>query len=381
MLLRMDSGSGIAQIQAKFSDSLEKLKLKETELADMETQLHLDQQKLEEDRDRLIEERRRVSVEEERFLKEKALMGTFPVDESDIIELNVQGTFIQTQRSTLTQARCCKSLDKSVHSWVQNCSRILHSYLQYLMFMQQTISLWRQYWWRIAISQKWHWCSVLRKSILTQLKSWGLLKTKKVCLITQLRDTYLAGLFDGQPKSNMHRDREGRVFLDYIPTTFRLLLDYLTELKLSQPNSSIPLPQIPDCHTAEFSALLKHLGLEKAIYGSPERFSRTLKSSTIVLRNGGMSATSTSDVMGYILGKNLLKICFLFQSGCVLCILAHCVQGKNSYFSKWLKLCNMIRGRRVPQRGCGVLSGSSVTRGTLDIHRGDGGIWHAHSRH
>lgn len=112
----MDTGSGIAQIQAKFFDSLEELKVKESKLADIESTLQLGQRKLDDDRDRLMEEKRQIAQKEEELMKEKAMMEKFPVDESDIVELNVQGTIIQTHRSTLTQARSCFRF-----IWQQTC--------------------------------------------------------------------------------------------------------------------------------------------------------------------------------------------------------------------------------------------------------------------
>lgn len=115
MWFRMDTGSGIAQIQAKFFDSLEELKKKELKLADLESQLQLGQQKLDEDKDRLIEERKRLTEREEELTKEKEMMGEFSTDESDIIELSVQGNLIQTHRSTLTQVSCLTVLENIAH--------------------------------------------------------------------------------------------------------------------------------------------------------------------------------------------------------------------------------------------------------------------------
>lgn len=122
----------------------------------------------------------------------------------------------------------------------------------------------------------------------------------------QFRDTYLAGLFNGRWESKIHRDKDGRVFLDFIPDIFRYLLDYLTDMRMSQSSSHTPLPRIPDSHSTRFRVLLQHLGLEEAIYGSPKCFSRLLKSNTISLADDGLSATSTTDVMGYILGGTQL---------------------------------------------------------------------------
>lgn len=121
--------------------------------------------------------------------------------------------------------------------------------------------------------------------------------------LMQIPDTYLTGLFNGRWESKIHRDKEGRVFLDFIPSVFRLLLDYLTTLRLAKSPKDISPPTVGDKFTQDFRMLLQHLGLEEAIYGSPKCFSQMLKSSSIVLRSDNMCAMSDADGMGFVLGK------------------------------------------------------------------------------
>lgn len=121
--------------------------------------------------------------------------------------------------------------------------------------------------------------------------------------LVQIPDTYLAGLFNGRWESKILRDKEGRVFLDFIPTVFRLLLDYLTMLRLAKSPNDISPPAVGEKRTQDFRILLQHLGLEEAIYGSPKCFSQQLKSSSIVLRSDSLCAMSEADGMGFVLGK------------------------------------------------------------------------------
>lgn len=68
----------------------------------------------------------------------------------------------------------------------------------------------------------------------------------------------------------MHRDAAGRVFLDFSPGIFRLLLSHLRVLRDAEPGETVAKPVIPPEHKAEFRSLVRFLELKKIIDGNSE---------------------------------------------------------------------------------------------------------------
>uniref|UniRef100_A0A7R9VW80 Potassium channel tetramerisation-type BTB domain-containing protein n=1 Tax=Pseudictyota dubia TaxID=2749911 RepID=A0A7R9VW80_9STRA len=60
--------------------------------------------------------------------------------------------------------------------------------------------------------------------------------------LTQIEGSLLEALFSGRWEKKLLRDEQGRVFLDVNSVSFRAIVDYLTELNISSPDSSVPFP-------------------------------------------------------------------------------------------------------------------------------------------
>ncbi|GMH33798.1 hypothetical protein BSKO_01632 [Bryopsis sp. KO-2023] len=151
---------------------------------------------------------------------------------------------------------------------------------------------------------------------VVELNVQGKIMTTLRGTLTEIPNNGLACLFNGRWEDKIHRDKEGRVFLDFIPQLFRVLLDYLTTLRLARPTDEIPLPKLAGHKALEFQIMVRHLGLEEALFGSPQCFSRILKSSSVMLSDDCMVATSDSDGMCFALGEGVYsdeKVEFVFE--------------------------------------------------------------------
>eukprot|EP01024_Parvocaulis_polyphysoides_P030254 TRINITY_DN2747_c0_g1_i3.p1 TRINITY_DN2747_c0_g1~~TRINITY_DN2747_c0_g1_i3.p1 ORF type:complete len:337 (+),score=49.00 TRINITY_DN2747_c0_g1_i3:108-1013(+) len=110
-----------------------------------------------------------------------------------------------------------------------------------------------------------------------------------------LESSKLAQFFADDKNPNFLRDKQGRIFLDYDPTLFIPLLDYLRRRKL---NGSTAPPSIPDDKHAQFDELLIWLGVQSYLWSPGNKFDKVLKSKTIELPLDGKQTVGAGSVIG-----------------------------------------------------------------------------------
>jgi hypothetical protein len=79
-------------------------------------------------------------------------------------------------------------------------------------------------------------------------------------------DSYLANLFSGRWDSSIERDATtGAFFLDFDPVSFRLIVNYLRDLKIASPANPPRAPRVAKERADHFANLLDFLGLASYI--------------------------------------------------------------------------------------------------------------------
>jgi len=69
-------------------------------------------------------------------------------------------------------------------------------------------------------------------------------------------------MFSGRWDTNLGRDMNGRVLLDFKPALLLPLLDYLRAKRIETPEHLVPLPDVPSPLQEDFFRMIKYFGLE-----------------------------------------------------------------------------------------------------------------------
>ena len=134
--------------------------------------------------------------------------------------------------------------------------------------------------------------------------------TTKRSTLCQVENSLLATMFSGRWEESLERDQDGAVFLDFNPQYFVLILDYLREKKIAQPEKPIPLPKVSDDELERFNNLLQYLGLNDEIV--PKQITPSEKfgqhsSGVTVQESGTVAVKGPEKDFRYILGENLYQ--------------------------------------------------------------------------
>lgn len=140
---------------------------------------------------------------------------------------------------------------------------------------------------------------------IVELNVQGELMTTMRGTLRQVPLSRLAVMFSGRWEEKLSKDAQGRYFLDYQPTCFRKILEYLVAKQLAGEDH-IPLVEIDPDLAASFEVLVHYLGLTDAFYGGP-RFCRLLKSATVHLSDDALVARNDNVGEGYVLGDHAYK--------------------------------------------------------------------------
>ncbi|KAL0028555.1 hypothetical protein WJX79_001387 [Trebouxia sp. C0005] len=92
----------------------------------------------------------------------------------------------------------------------------------------------------------------------------GTLLTTKRSTLTQAEGSCLAARFNGLWEQCLDHDDQGRIFLDFDPYCFQLILFYLrSRTLLSSAEATATLPEVEPCKRRAFLDLVKYLALEE----------------------------------------------------------------------------------------------------------------------
>ena len=79
--------------------------------------------------------------------------------------------------------------------------------------------------------------------------------------LCQVEGSLLASMFSGRWEDGLKKDKQGNVFLDFNPTCFKLILNYLRAKKIETPRSQAKKPKPPEEETSNYWNLVEYLGL------------------------------------------------------------------------------------------------------------------------
>lgn len=116
----------------------------------------------------------------------------------------------------------------------------------------------------------------------------------KVGTLMLAEATMLEAIFSGRWEDSIDRDASGRVFLDFSPVPFRIMLSYLRSYRDKKPNQIIARPIVPAEYKQEFETMIDYLELRSFLLGKSGCFSRPLrfKPAGSVLVDHGDAATT-----------------------------------------------------------------------------------------
>ena len=133
--------------------------------------------------------------------------------------------------------------------------------------------------------------------------------TTKRSTLCQVSGSLLASMFSGRWETSLERDEDGRIFFDFNPQYFVLILDYLRAKRVATPENPAPLPKVPDDQAKNFNNLIEYLGLTHEIVPAPiappEKFN--LHSTGVTLQEGGKVAVRDNSTYThkYVFGDNV----------------------------------------------------------------------------
>ena len=134
----------------------------------------------------------------------------------------------------------------------------------------------------------------------------GTKMTTKRSTLCQVKGSLFSSMFSGRWETSLARDEDGRIFFDFNPQHFVLILDYLRGKAIATPDNPVPLPNVPDDQVKSFNNLIEYLGLsgEIAPIVPPEKFN--LHSTGVTLQEGGKVAVNdATQAHKYVLGDNV----------------------------------------------------------------------------
>ena len=138
----------------------------------------------------------------------------------------------------------------------------------------------------------------------------GTKMTTKRSTLCQVKGSLFSSMFSGRWETSLARDEDGRIFFDFNPQHFVLILDYLRGKAIATPENPVPLPKVPDDQVKSFNNLIEYLGLSEEIVlapiAPPEKFN--LHSTGVTLQEGGKVAVHDStQAYKYVLGDNVYR--------------------------------------------------------------------------
>ena len=100
----------------------------------------------------------------------------------------------------------------------------------------------------------------------------------------QAEGSMLAAMFTGRWEEKLHRDEQGRVFLDYDPHLFQEILSYmrLRAIHNGPSGKADPMPRMDGDMQYAFQKLVKYLQLEEFMGYSSNSSSKRLRPTPIV---------------------------------------------------------------------------------------------------
>eukprot|EP01025_Chloroclados_australasicus_P010944 TRINITY_DN1466_c0_g1_i1.p1 TRINITY_DN1466_c0_g1~~TRINITY_DN1466_c0_g1_i1.p1 ORF type:complete len:301 (+),score=22.59 TRINITY_DN1466_c0_g1_i1:84-986(+) len=134
----------------------------------------------------------------------------------------------------------------------------------------------------------------------------GTLVSAQKSTLCLLEGSKLAQFFADDNNPEFLRDKNGRIFLDYDPTLFVPLLDYLRRRKV---NGSTAPPYVSDNKRAQLDELIIWLGVQSYLWVPGNKFDMTLKSESMHLSTGQRIATGAGSVIGVDMYLNSLVVC------------------------------------------------------------------------
>ena len=169
----------------------------------------------------------------------------------------------------------------------------------------------------------------------------GTKMTTKRSTLCQINGSLLSSMFSGRWETSLERDEDGRIFFDFNPQYFVLILDYLRAKRVATPENPAPLPKVPDDQAKNFNNLIEYLGLSEEIVPAPnvppEKFN--LHSTGVTLEEGGKVAVhDATTAHKYVLGDKV------YRQGIVRCKLKI-----ESFQNNHWMLVGMVKGDVVPQ--------------------------------
>ena len=150
-----------------------------------------------------------------------------------------------------------------------------------------------------------------------ELNVGGQMMTTKRTTLCQVEGSLLAAMFSGRENS-MTRDKDGRIFLDFNPTYFASILDYLRAKRISTGDKPASFPEVTLSQVKNFHKLIEYLGLRDEMFPKvTESFKEHTQGITLE-ENGTVAAFycqelagNDRDVVGYsqprkefVLGRN-----------------------------------------------------------------------------
>lgn len=100
---------------------------------------------------------------------------------------------------------------------------------------------------------------------ILELNVGGEIVAAKRGILTQAEDSLLEAMFSGRWDQSLDRDASGRIFIDYSPAVFRVLLSYLRCRRDAPPGQFVPLPVVPVEHRQEFASMLRFFELQRFV--------------------------------------------------------------------------------------------------------------------
>ena len=169
----------------------------------------------------------------------------------------------------------------------------------------------------------------------------GTKMTTKRSTLCQVEGSLLSSMFSGRWETSLARDEDGRIFFDFNPQYFVLILDYLRGKAIATPDNPVPLPKVPDDQVKSFNNLIEYLGLSDEIVlapiAPPEKFN--LHSTGVTLQEGGKVAVhDATQAHKYVLGDKV------YRQGIVRRKLKI-----ESFQNNYWMLVGMVKGDVVPQ--------------------------------
>jgi len=112
-----------------------------------------------------------------------------------------------------------------------------------------------------------------------------------------LEGSFLASRFSGRWDDDLDRDEKGNFFINYPPSLFEPVLDYLGTKETMGPDSHVLFPVVPEESLPHFQAMCHYLGLSEA--------------RMVILEVGSFSELLSTEVKQFAFGLKAKKSCTL----------------------------------------------------------------------